>query len=635
MLLAGASTTAFLVGVSLRHLDDAGNGRNSLDHPLPELMQRVVTPRIAISPVIIAEARSQISLEIQIGTADKVRDSNLLLLRGLPSDISFSEGLPTGLGAWAVPVGRLTGLKMNVTAGVSSSSVITLSLVETDGTVLAVARATLVIVPERSNLSADSAVVEESPPEAAAPPEQRGGEVGSKVATLSLLERARAEQLVVHGEQRKVELGNIIAMLNPLPGTFQPSELIGINLTSEAIAKIRILGVTPIATAARGVTRLVLQPSLQTMAALSTLRSELPGEVLYPNYIYRPFDYNLPSGPVVDSAVSRRTGKCSAERCYGVALVKWQTQLAACAEKVKIGVIDTGFDFDHLAFQKLKYHHAIAASKAERSSNWHGTAVLSLLAGDANSGTPGLLPNAEFVIADTFFRENGGESITDTVSLMSALDLMEQFQVRVVNMSLAGPSDPAIRAKIQSMNAKGVVFIAAAGNFGPLAPPVYPAAYEEVIAVTAVDRDGKGYAKANHGKYIDVAAPGVDVWTAFPGNKEGAQSGTSFAVPFVTAIAAAIYGTAKPAQPVGGIVDAKRALLSHMVTADLGEKGRDLIYGLGLVQAPKTCAAAPSQAEPGELSWVPPMQQSPVVHSIPAAQDTWAATVKHVTYQRD
>jgi minor extracellular protease Epr len=72
----------------------------------------------------------------------------------------------------------------------------------------------------------------------------------------------------------------------------------------------------------------------------------------------------------------------------------------------------------------------------------------------------------------------------------------------VVNMSLAGPSDPAIRAKIQSMNAKGVVFIAAAGNFGPLAPPVHPAAYEEVIAVTAIDRDGKGYAKANHGKYI-------------------------------------------------------------------------------------------------------------------------------------
>jgi hypothetical protein len=429
--------------------------------------------------------------------------------------------------------------------------------------------------------------------------------------------------------------GGLVTVLNPQPGTFRTGELIGINLTNEAITKLKTLGVIPVATAARGVTRLALEPSLQTMAALGDLRGVLPGEALYPNYIYRPFDYNLPSGPVVDPS-SRRTVKCSTERCYGTALVKWQAQLASCADNVKIGVIDTGFDFDHLAFQKLKYHHAIAASKAQKSSNWHGTAVLSLLGGDANSGTPGLLPNAEFVTADTFFRDTGGESITDTVSLMSALDLMEQFQVRVVNMSLAGPSDPAIQAKIQSMNAKGVVFIAAAGNFGPLAPPVYPAAYEEVIAVTAVDRDGKGYTKANHGKYIDVAAPGVDVWTAFPGNREGAQSGTSFAVPFVTAIVAATYGTANPGQPTGGTINAKRAMLAHLATADLGEKGRDPIYGLGLVQAPKTCAPATSQAEPGELSWVPLLQQqSPSVHSVPAAQDTWTASVKQVTYHRD
>ncbi len=46
---------------------------------------------------------------------------------------------------------------------------------------------------------------------------------------------------------------------------------------------------------------------------------------------------------------------------------------------------------------------------------------------------------------------------------------------------------------------------------------------------------------ANRGDYIDVAAPGVRVWTALPNNKEGAQSGTSFAAPFVTAIVAAIY----------------------------------------------------------------------------------------------
>jgi subtilisin family serine protease len=367
----------------------------------------------------------------------------------------------------------------------------------------------------------------------------------------------------------------------------------------------------------------------QELDTLASLRDLLPGEWLYPNYVYRPFDSIRPSGPVVDASVSRH-GACTAERCYGPALIKWQPQLAACARNVKVGVIDTGFDFEHIAFRKLRYHHAVAASQPGKSSNSHGTAVLALLGGDPTSGTPGLIADAEFVIADTFFADTSGETVTDTISLLQALDLMEQFQVRVVNMSFAGPRDPAIQDRIRSMTAKGVMFIAAAGNFGPLAPPVYPAAYEEVVAVTAVDRDRKGYAKANHGNYIDLAAPGVDVWTAFPGNKEGPQSGTSFATPYVTAIAAVSGATLKV--PAGGKADPKRALLAHLSTIDLGEKGPDPVYGLGLVQAPQACT--PAAQDPivaaerrRELSWAPHLQQSPASLSVPAAEAAWASTV--------
>ena len=64
----------------------------------------------------------------------------------------------------------------------------------------------------------------------------------------------------------------------------------------------------------------------------------------------------------------------------------------------------------------------------------------------------------------------------------------------------------------------------------------------EVIAVTAVDKNLRGYIHANHGDYIDVAAPGVEIWTALPGVLEGYQSGTSFAAPHVTAILAAAHG---------------------------------------------------------------------------------------------
>jgi subtilisin family serine protease len=77
--------------------------------------------------------------------------------------------------------------------------------------------------------------------------------------------------------------------------------------------------------------------------------------------------------------------------------------------------------------------------------------------------------------------------------------------------------------------------IAAAGNLGPDGPPRYPAAYAEVIAVTAVDLLGQTYEHANRGPYIDVAAPGVHIWSAGASGHGKFFDGTSFATPFVTA----------------------------------------------------------------------------------------------------
>ena len=97
---------------------------------------------------------------------------------------------------------------------------------------------------------------------------------------------------------------------------------------------------------------------------------------------------------------------------------------------------------------------------------------------------------------------------------------------------------------VRELTKAGIVVVAAAGNEGPSAPPGYPAAYEEVIAVTAVDRNLAAYRYANRGDHIDLAAPGVDVWTALPDRREGPQTGTSFAVPYVTAVVAVAHGAA-------------------------------------------------------------------------------------------
>ncbi len=210
-------------------------------------------------------------------------------------------------------------------------------------------------------------------------------------------------------------------------------------------------------------------------------------------------------------------GACSGDQCFGPQLVHWSSSLNECTRDVKIGIIDTSYDTTHPAFRSLKASHGIFLNGEQPSPlDWHGTAVLSELAGHPDSGTPGLIPHAHFFLAAAFRTDESGNASTDTVRLLSALEWMEALGVQYVNMSFTGPRDDLIEAAIRRMSKKGVVFIAAAGNHGPNAPPSYPAAYPDVIAVTAINRKGESYRSANRGSYIDVAAPGVDIPAALP-----------------------------------------------------------------------------------------------------------------------
>src|SRR5262249_9690638 len=127
--------------------------------------------------------------------------------------------------------------------------------------------------------------------------------------------------------------------------------------------------------------------------------------------------------------------------------------------------------------------------------------------------------------------------------------------------------------------------------------PSYPAAYPEVIAVTAVDRNLAAYRYANRGEHIDLAAPGVDVWTAMPGRLEGPQTGTSFAVPYVTAVVAVTLPDAGLASNDDAQA-AKRHALAQLQghLRSLGGQGRDATFGAGLIQAPASCGPVPAVA---------------------------------------
>ncbi|HZV20499.1 MAG TPA: S8 family serine peptidase, partial [Hyphomicrobiales bacterium] len=274
---------------------------------------------------------------------------------------------------------------------------------------------------------------------------------------------------------------------------------------------------------------------------------------------------------------------CAGDRCAGRKAIQWRDALAPCARGLRVGVIDTGYDAAHPVFEGRRIHQRdFHPENRPAAPQWHGTAVLSILAGKPQSSTPGLIPDAEFFVADVFFTEADGGLATDTASLLSALKWMDESDVRIINMSFSGPRDPIVEEAIGEASGKGVVLVAAAGNEGPNASPAYPAAYKQVIAVTAVSKELRNYRYANRGDHIDVAAPGVDIWAAVPQAQAGYLSGTSFAAPFATAVMSIL--------PDDRLGLPKDELLDSLTFIDLGESGRDPVYGRGLLLAPETCS---------------------------------------------
>ena len=383
-----------------------------------------------------------------------------------------------------------------------------------------------------------------------------------------------------------------IALPSP-DSTFKRDEVLASNLKQSYLDLARRLGFTVenaghFSTLDATITRLTAPPGLGARAARDLLRRELPGGQVSLNRYYRIYrvargNTQAPQDQQLRRQLPSQT-RCVNDQCYGSSLIRWHPTLSACVRSAKIGVIDTPIDHKHPAISGKDVHiGTFVSGRREKSADWHGTGVLALLAGDSKTTTPGLIPRASFYVADVFSQDASGSPLAESLSLLKAFEWMDAFGVRIINLSLAGPNDPLIEQAIARLSKKGTIFVAAAGNDGPTAPPNYPAAYEPVIAVTAVNKKLRNYRHANRGNHIDLAAPGVGIWTAAPGEKEGYLSGTSFAVPFVTAVAATHYRQLnKPS---------RKSLLRVVATKDLGPKGRDPIYGRGLVLAPASCDA--------------------------------------------
>jgi len=246
-----------------------------------------------------------------------------------------------------------------------------------------------------------------------------------------------------------------------------------------------------------------------------------------------------------------------------------------CDDAMKIGMIDTAINTKHPAFANNQIVVRDFLGEKFDAPRAHGTAVAGLLVGRGDTVRP-LLPNAQLYAASVFYPRNQYAQGATMMDLVRALNWLATEKVRAINMSLAGPDNQILRSVVARVVQQGIAVIAAAGNEGPAAPPMYPAAYEDVIAVTAVDREQRIYRWANRGDYIDFAALGVSVTTARSDGGFGRETGTSIAAPIVSAFVVCDF--ARQHKNLSSLIEGLAAKI-----IDLGEAGRDPVFGFGLL----------------------------------------------------
>lgn len=255
-------------------------------------------------------------------------------------------------------------------------------------------------------------------------------------------------------------------------------------------------------------------------------------------------------------------------------------------DPIKVGIIDTGISLSHPDLKEnIKGgYNAIKPSRSANDDNGHGSHVAGIVAGVSNSfGVVGAAPRAD-LYAIKVLSASGSGYLSD---IIEGLDWAISRDLDVVNLSLGTSANVASlhEAITRTYNA-GIVIAAAAGNSG--GSVIYPAAYEEAIAVAATDVNNNLASFSSRGPEVDLAAPGVSIYSTYKGTAYKTLSGTSMAAPHVAGAAALLLAT-----PVGAFDENGNnrwdpsevvARLSFVAT-DLGAPGADQFFGAGLVSA--------------------------------------------------
>jgi len=268
------------------------------------------------------------------------------------------------------------------------------------------------------------------------------------------------------------------------------------------------------------------------------------------------------------------------------ALAKIEAESAwkvATGSNVTIAVIDSGVDLDHpeLALRVVEGYDFVNDDAEADDDYGHGTLVAGVAAAAANNGAgiAGLAWNSRIMPVKVLDEQGQGVSSNLTCALYWAADRGAD----IINISIIsfGPSFGMQSAINYAANEDAMIFSAAGNLFEEGNPVTYPAAHDNVIAVAATDKDDAHAWFSSAGAFVDIAAPGVGIYSPFPPTHDEYRSvyGTSLATPHGAGLAALVLSA------VPSLTSEEVETVIQQSAVDLGDAGKDDKFGYGRIDA--------------------------------------------------
>lgn len=283
------------------------------------------------------------------------------------------------------------------------------------------------------------------------------------------------------------------------------------------------------------------------------------------------------------------------------------------SSSVTIAFIDSGVDTTHpdLSSKLVPGWNFLAGSAAVVDTEGHGTATAGTAAAATDNGTGVAGVTWGGMIMPLVVLSSSDFAYYSDIA--NAMTYAADHGARVINISISGTSaSSTLQSAVNYAWSKGVVVVAAAGN-GASSAPMYPAACDNVVAVSATDQGDNFASFSSFGTWVDLSAPGTPILTTNRGGGYGWWQGTSFSSPIVAATAALVLSV-RPSLSNTAVVQ-----LLEQNADDLGTPGYDQYFGWGRVNAYKAVLAATSAS----------VTQPPTVTlSAPTNGSTVAATVQ-------